>query len=204
MLLTVYPTNLNNKHIEQIVQVIEQGGVIICPTDTLYAFACDINNVKAARKLAYLKGKVLEKSHFSVVCSNISQVSQYVKPLSNEQFRILKDNLPGPFTFVFNTSPKTPKIFQTKKQTIGVRIPNNNVVLAIVEAFGRPLLTSSLPKEDKSEEDYANPELIDEQYGDKVDLVVNGGEVSNVPSTVVNLTDDQPLIIREGLALPNF
>ncbi|MDR1725168.1 MAG: threonylcarbamoyl-AMP synthase [Bacteroidales bacterium] len=199
MLIKVYKNNINTKTIEQIVHILEQGGVIIYPTDTLYAFACDINNVKAARKLASLKGKVLEKSHFSIVCHNISQISQYVKPLSNQQFKILKEKLPGAFTFVLPTSPKTPKIFQTKKQTIGIRIPNNAISLAIVEMFGRPIITSSLPcQEDDEDCSYANPELIEEMYENLVDLVVDGGEVPNIPSCVIDLTEDYPVILRKS------
>ncbi|MDR1005668.1 MAG: threonylcarbamoyl-AMP synthase [Bacteroidales bacterium] len=204
MILTLYEDNPNPKQIEQIVRVLEQGGVIIYPTDTLYAFACDINNAKAARRLAALKGKMLEKSYFSIVCRNISQVSQYVKPLSNEQFRILKANLPGSFTFVLKTSPLTPRIFQTKRQTIGIRVPNNAIALAIVEMFGRPVLTSSLCRDGKCTEDYADAGLIEEQYGNKVDLIVDGGQISNIPSTVVSLIDDQTAILREGLCLPRL
>ena len=204
MLLTAYSNGLNTKQIQQIVETIEQGGVIICPTDTLYALACDINNAKAARRLASLKGKVLEKSHFSIVCSSISQVSQYVKPLSNEQFKILKNNLPGPFTFILNTSPKTPKIFQTKKQTIGIRIPNNKVILSIVETIDRPLLVTSLLRDGEQEEDYTNAELIEAKYGNKVDIVINDGDIFNNPSAVISLTGDEPLIVRDGTVLPNF
>ncbi|MDR1847048.1 MAG: threonylcarbamoyl-AMP synthase [Bacteroidales bacterium] len=204
MILKTYSNALNIKQMEQVGTILEQGGIIIYPTDTLYAFACDINNAKAARRLATLKGKTLEKSHFSIVCRDISQVSQYVKPMSNEQFRILKANLPGAFTFVMRTSPKTPKIFQTKKQTIGIRIPNNAITLAIVEFFGRPLLTSSLLKDNKSEEYYSNPELIEEEYDERVDLVIDGGEISNIPSCVIDLTENEPEIIREGMYLPRF
>jgi tRNA threonylcarbamoyl adenosine modification protein (Sua5/YciO/YrdC/YwlC family) len=201
MLLKVYADKPN---VKPIVDVLEQGGVIIYPTDTLYAFACDINNVKAARRLASLKGKVLEKSNFSIVCSSLSQISQYAKPLSNEQFRILKQNLPGAFTFVLKTSSRTPKIFQTKKQTIGVRIPANEICLAIVEEFGRPILTSSLPMENDEEECYANIELVYEKYGNVVEMIIDAGKISNVPSCVVDLTQDDPENIREGGGLPRY
>jgi tRNA threonylcarbamoyl adenosine modification protein (Sua5/YciO/YrdC/YwlC family) len=201
MLITLYQDNIQEKLLNYIVSILEKDGVIIIPTDTLYAFVCDINSNKASNKLALLKGKKLEKSNFSILCENISMASKYVKPLNKEQFSLIKNSTTGGFTFVLPCSNLTPKIFQSKKRTIGIRIPNNYIPLSIINRLQRPLLVSSLPRESKDEEDYSNAEIIHDIYKNKVDIVVEGENVSNICSTVIDMTNNNFEIIREGLGI---
>lgn len=201
MLITLYQDNIQEKLLNYIVSILEKDGVIIIPTDTLYAFVCDINSNKASNKLALLKGKKLEKSNFSILCENISMASKYVKPLNKEQFSLIKNSKTGGFTFVLPCSSLTPKIFQSKKRTIGIRIPNNYIPLSIINRLQRPLLVSSLPRESKDKEDYSNAEIIHDIYKNKVDIVVEGENVSNICSTIIDMTNNDFEIIREGLGI---
>jgi tRNA threonylcarbamoyl adenosine modification protein (Sua5/YciO/YrdC/YwlC family) len=203
MLITLYQENIKENLLDYVVSTLEKDGIAIIPTDTLYTFVCDIKSNKAAHRLAQLKGKQLEKSNFSILCENLSMASQYVKQLSNEQFSFIKDLDTGGFTFVLPSSNLTPKIFQSKKRTIGIRIPQNTIPLSIISRLSRPLLVSSLPTQDKQEEDYSNAELIYEQYKNLVDVVVDSDGISNVPSTVVNMLTDDFIVEREGLGKLN-
>jgi tRNA threonylcarbamoyl adenosine modification protein (Sua5/YciO/YrdC/YwlC family) len=199
MLITLYQENIQEKLLDYVVSTLENEGIVIIPTDTLYAFVCDIKSNKAAHRLAQMKGKQLEKSNFSILCENLSMASQYVKQLSKDQFSFIKKQDTGGFTFVLHASNLTPKIFQSKKRTIGIRIPQNLIPLAIISRLERPLLVSSMPK-DEDDNYYSNAELIYDEYRDKVDVVVEDDEISNVPSTVVNMLDDNDFIIeRQGL-----
>jgi tRNA threonylcarbamoyl adenosine modification protein (Sua5/YciO/YrdC/YwlC family) len=199
MLITLYQENIQEKLLDYVVSTLENEGIVIIPTDTLYAFVCDIKSNKAAHRLAQMKGKQLEKSNFSILCENLSMASQYVKQLSKDQFSFIKKQDTGGFTFVLHASNLTPKIFQSKKRTIGIRIPQNLIPLAIISRLERPLLVSSMPK-DEYDNYYSNAELIYDEYRDKVDVVVEDDEISNVPSTVVNMLDDNDFIIeRQGL-----
>lgn len=199
MLLKIHPQGIEQNQIEEICDCLEKGGLIIYPTDTVYALACKLGNMKASERLASLKGKKLEKSDFSIVCHSISQASDFTKPISNNIFKLLKNNTPGAFTFVFEASTKIPKILQTKKKTIGIRIPDNEIALKIVECLNYPLITSSLPTQDLDLECYTNPEFFCELYSSKVDLIINDGIGNEDNSTVVNLTDSEINIIRQGL-----
>src|SRR5574344_1285752 len=201
MLITLYQDNIQEKLLNYIVSILEKDGVIIIPTDTLYAFVCDINSNKASNKLALLKGKKIKNSNFSILYENISMASKYVKPLNKEQFSLIKNSTTGGFTFVLPCSNLTPKIFQSKKRTIGIRIPNNYIPLSIINRLQRPLLVSSLPRESKDEEDYSNAEIIHDIYKNKVDIVVEGENVSNICSTVIDMTNNNFEIIREGLGI---
>ncbi len=198
MFFPIYNNGFDDKVVRSIVNIIENDGVVIIPTDTFYAFACDVNSVKGARKLADLKGKKLEKSNFSILCSGISQASVYTKPISNVFFKILKDNTPGAFTFVFEASSLVPKIFQNKKRCIGIRIPNCDFAIELAKGLNRPLLVSSIPMTDRDFEDFTDSELIREQWEERVEAVVCGGELRFEPSTVVSCAGEEVEIIREG------
>lgn len=196
MLIKVYEDNPSSTVIRKIVEVIRNKGVIIFPTDTLYAFGCDIFNAQGVEFISKIKDKNLKKSNLSFICEDMSQISEYAK-MDDDAFKLLKKNLPGPFTFILNGSNNLPKLFKNKK-TVGIRMPKNNIALEIVRELGNPLMTSSIFADD--EEDYlTNPELIDEKYGHLVDLVIDGGMGNIIPSTVVDCTEDEAKIVREGL-----
>lgn len=198
MFFPIYNNGFDDDILRSIVSIIEEDGVVIIPTDTFYAFACDVNSVKAARRLADLKGKKLEKSDFSILCHNISQASSYTKPISNSFFKILKNNTPGAFTFVFEASTLVPKIFQNKKKCIGIRIPNCDFAKELAKELDRPLLVSSIPMADRDFEDFTDIELIREEWEDKVEAIVGGGELRFEPSTVVKCVGNDFEIIRNG------
>src|SRR5574344_1334893 len=175
MLLKIHSQGIEEGQVKQITDTLNKGGLIIYPTDTVYAFACRLGEYEASQRLSTLKGKKFEKSNFSIVCNNISQASTFVKPLDNNTFKLLKQNTPGAFTFVLPASQKIPKILPTKKRTIGVRIPQSEIVSCIVEQLQYPLLTSSLPHEELEEECYTNPEYFVDLYGQSADLIIDNG-----------------------------
>ena len=190
----VYNDNIAPNQVEKVVEVLKDGGVIILPTDTLYAIACDALNPKAIEKVCRLKGINPEKTNLSILCDNISMVSDYAK-FDNYAFKLMKDNTPGPFTFLFRAVSSLPRAFKNRK-IVGIRIPDNEVVNKVVEALGNPLLSTSIMYED---EDYAiNPDLIEEAYEDKVDLMINAEEGSLQPSAIIDCTGSDPEIIRDG------
>ena len=198
MLLKIYPENPNPKDIRQVVEVLKSGGIIIYPTDTVYGLGCDITNAKAVEKIARFKNVQVEKSNFSFVCSDLSHVAFYSKPVSNLAFKLLKRYLPGPFTFILNANSNVPKYFKGKKKTVGVRIPDNSIILEIVRTLGNPIMSTSIHDDDEILEYYTDPELIHEKFKDIADLVIDGGYGENVPSTIVDFTDDNPVIVRQG------
>lgn len=198
MFFPIYNNGFDDKVVHSIVNIIENDGVVIIPTDTFYAFACDVNSVKGARKLADLKGKKLEKSDFSIICEDISMASSYTKPISNEYFRLLKNNTPGAFTFVFEASNLVPKIFQNKKKCIGIKIPCCDFSLEVVRCLGRPLLVSSIPMNDRDFEQYTDSELIRDEWEYRVEAIVCGGDLKFESSTVVKCVEGEIEIIREG------
>lgn len=197
-MIKIYPENPAPKHIKMVIDVLENGGVVIFPTDTVYALGCSINKPKALDKIAQLKGIKKEKAHFSFLVNDLSMLSEFTKPFDNKTFRLMRKNLPGPFTFILNANSNIPKIFQSKKKTIGFRIPENNILTSIIEELGTPLVSTSIHDDDEILEYTTDPELIYEKYKDRVDLVVNGGYGDNVASTVVDCTGDEPEIIRQG------
>jgi len=196
-LIKIYNENPNAKDIDKAVSILKKGGLIIYPTDTVYGLGCDISNNKALEKIARIKGVKLEKSNFSFICYDLSNLSQYVKQIDTPTYKILKRALPGPFTFILNGNNKLPKVFK-KKKTVGIRIPNNNIVREIVKTLGNPIISTSIRDEDDLIEYTTDPELIYEKWQDIVDLVIDGGYGDNLASTVIDLTTDDVQLIRDG------
>jgi tRNA threonylcarbamoyl adenosine modification protein (Sua5/YciO/YrdC/YwlC family) len=180
------------------VETLRNGGIIIYPTDTVYGLGCDISNVKAVEKVARFKGIKIEKANFSFICSDLSHLSDFSKPISNSVFKLMKKNLPGPFTFILEANNNVPKYFKGKKKTVGIRIPDNNIIRDIVYELGNPILSTSIRDEDDILEYTTDPELIYEKYQDFADIVVDGGYGELVPSTVVDCTGPVTKIIRQG------
>lgn len=198
MLIRLYEENPNEKVIEQVVDVLRKGGIIIYPTDTVYGLGCDITNQKAIEKIAKLRGIKPEKANFSFICYDLSHIADFIKPIDNTTFRVLKKALPGPFTFIFNANSQVPKLLSSKKKTVGIRVPDNNIARQIVKMLGNPILSTSIKDEDEIIEYTTDPELIHEKYEDYVDLVIDGGYGDNQPSTVIDCTTGDFEIIREG------
>ena len=196
MLLKLYDTNPNPVQIRHIAEVLRHGGIIIFPTDTVYAFGCSIFNAAGVEFIAKLKNHDLRRADLSFICHQLSEVSEYAK-MDDVAFMLLKKNLPGPFTFILNGSSKLPKLFKNKK-TVGIRMPKNSIALAIVRELGNPLMTSSIFTHEDTTEYITDPELIDEIYGNQVDLVIDGGYGGTQHSTIVDCTEDEPEIIRQG------
>ena len=194
-MLKIYSRDTNRKAIEKVVDLLEGGGVIIYPTDTVYAFGCSIKSVKGINKLKAIRSD--KDGSMSIVCANLKTVSAYAK-LSNEAFKVLKRNLPGPFTFILEASGGVPDKFLERRKTVGVKIPDNAVALAIVEALGHPLITTSVREEGEAVEYTTDPELIEEKFGAMVDLVIDGGYGHDEASTVVDCTGYEMKIIRQG------
>lgn len=196
MMVKIYPENPNQKEIERVVEVLRNDGVIIYPTDGVYAFGCSLGSIKAIDRIKTIRSK--RNDELTVVCDGLSNISEYAR-VDNVQFRILKRNLPGAFTFVMQASGRIPSKALGKRKTVGVRVPDNNIPIAIVRELGIPLVTASVKDNEGLTEYTTDPELIEERYGKTVDLVVDGGYGSIVPSTIVDLTEDVPEIIREGV-----
>lgn len=198
MLVKIYEENPNPKAIENIVEVLRNGGVIIYPTDTIYGIGCDIMNHKAIERVCQIRGVKTDKANLSFICNDLTSISQYTKPLNTATFRLLKRALPGPFTFILNASGQVPKLLSTKKKTVGIRVPDNNIVREIVAQLGNPIITTSIRDDDDIIEYSTDPELIYEKYSNLVDVVIDGGYGENVPSTVVDCTSNEFEIIRQG------
>ena len=201
MLIRIHPDNPDHRQILKVVEVLNQGGVIIYPTDTVYGIGCDISKARAIERIARIKGIRPEKSNFSFICYDLSHLSLYTKHIDNSIFKLIKRNLPGPFTFILEANSNVPKIFKNKKKTVGVRIPDHNIPLEIVRELGNPILTTSLHDTDLIIDYTTDPELIHENMGHLVDMVIDGGYGNNVPSTVVDCTGYPFEIVREGLGI---
>lgn len=199
MLLQVHPENPNPREIAMAIDALQNNGLIIYPTDTVYGLAWDINSPKAFDRIVKIKGKNALKENFSMVCQDISQVSQFTMHINNTIFKLLKQNLPGPFTFILNANTNVPRFYKSKKKTVGIRIPNNNIALDIVEKLGHPIMTTSLHHEDEILDYMTDPELIHEKYDHLVDYVIDGGYGNNEASTIVDCTGDEIEIIRQGI-----
>jgi tRNA threonylcarbamoyl adenosine modification protein (Sua5/YciO/YrdC/YwlC family) len=197
MLLHIHPDNPQPRLIKQVVESLQKGGIIIYPTDTIYGLGCDILQQKAVERICRIKKVDSKKAQLSFVCSDLSHLSDFAKPLSNPTYRLLKEHLPGPYTFILEASKMVPRILQSKKDTIGLRIPDNNIAMAIIKELGRPVLSASLPGD--MVEDYTDPEVMYENFMNEVDFVIDGGIGGMVPSTIVDCTSDEPVLIREGL-----
>ncbi len=202
--IRMYEENPAPRHIRQIVDILQDGGVIIYPTDTVYGIGCDITKPKAIERVAQLKGVKAEKANFSFICYDMSHLSDYTKPLDNSIFKLMKRNLPGPFTFILEANNNVPKILKANRKTIGIRIPDNNIIREIVNVLGNPILTTSLKADDEILEYTTDPELIYEDYQNLVDAVIDGGYGGNVASTIIDCTNDEPQVIRLGSVEPEW
>lgn len=204
MLLKINPENPEGRKIKQVVDTLEAGGIIIYPTDTVYGLGCDIENNKAVERICQLRGLDPKKAMLAMICQDISQLSGYTTQIDNPTFRMLKKNLPGPFTFVLNAANNVPKMFKNRKKTIGVRVPDHQVPLQIVEQLGRPILTTSLKSDDEILEYFTDPEDIYEDFKKLVDIVIDSGPGGNNPSTVVDCTEEKPVVLRLGAGILEF
>ncbi|WP_298903003.1 L-threonylcarbamoyladenylate synthase [uncultured Psychroserpens sp.] len=196
-LLRIYEDNPNPKEVMKVIDVLKRGGLIIYPTDTVYGLGCDITNIKALEKIARIKGVKLEKSNFSFICEDLSNLSDYVKQIDTTTFKILKRALPGPYTFILPGSKSLPNPFK-KRKTVGIRVPDNAIALEIVKQLGNPIVSTSIRDEDYVIEYTTDPELILEKWDNLVDIVIDGGYGGNEASTVIDLSEDQPVVLREG------
>jgi tRNA threonylcarbamoyl adenosine modification protein (Sua5/YciO/YrdC/YwlC family) len=195
--IKIYEENPNPKEIKRVVKILRDGGVIIYPSDTVYALGCDIKNNRAMERVAQLRGVKLEKANFSFVCEDLSNLSDYVKQIDTPTFKLLKRNLPGPYTFILPGNNNLPTVFKKKKE-VGIRVPDNSITRAIVQELGNPIISTSIKDEDEVIEYTTDPELILEKWDSLVDLVIDGGYGGNIPSTVIDLTGVEPIVIREG------
>ena len=195
--IKIYEDKPNETAIRKVVEVIRNGGLVIYPTDTVYGLGCDITNTKALERVAKIKGIKLEKANFSFVCSDLSNISDYVKQIDTATFKILKRALPGPYTFILPGNNDLPKEFR-KKKTVGIRVPNNNIIIEIVKMLGNPIVSTSIHDDDEVLEYSTDPELIFEKWQNLVDMVIDGGYGDNIPSTIIDLSGFDPEVIREG------
>lgn len=198
MLVKLFNENPNPREVRKIVDILRDGGLIIYPTDTVYGLGCDITNAKAVEKVARWKGIKVEKNTFSFICSDFSHLADYTKPFPNSVFKVIKKNLPGPFTFILEANNNVPRYFKGKKKTVGIRIPDNNIIREIVRELGHPIVSTSIHDDDEILEYTTDPELIYEKFQDFADAIIDGGFGELIPSTIVDCTNHQMEIIREG------
>jgi tRNA threonylcarbamoyl adenosine modification protein (Sua5/YciO/YrdC/YwlC family) len=199
MLLTIHPQDPQDRLIKKAAEVLRSGGVIIYPTDTVYGFGCDIFQPKAIERICRIKGIDPQKANLSFVCSDLSDLSKYAKSISTPQYRFIKNYIPGPFTFILPASKEVPKILKSKKDTIGLRVPNHRITHAIAAELGHPILSSSLPGD--MVEEYTDPEYIHEKFEKLVDLVIDGGIGGMDYSTIFDMTEEEPVVTRQGIGL---
>lgn len=202
MLIKIYPENPNSKEIAKVVEMLRNGGIVIYPTDTLYALGCDALNVRAVEKVCAYKGINPQKNNLSIICPDLSNISEFAK-VSTPMFKLMRRNLPGAFTFILPTTQSLPKIFKNKK-TVGIRVPDNVIVREIAEQLGNPLLSTSIKDEDDLVEYTTDPELIHEKWGNFAELIIDGGYGEIEPSTIVDCTGDEPEIVRQGKGVLKF
>ena len=195
--IKIYNDKPNDAAVKKVVEVLRNGGLVIYPTDTVYGLGCDITNTKALERIAKIKGIKLDKANFSFVCSNLSNISDYVKQIDTSTFKMLKRALPGPYTFILPGNNNLPKEFK-KKTTVGIRVPDNNIAIAIVRMLGNPIVSTSIHDQDEVLEYSTDPELIFEKWQNLVDVVIDGGYGDNVGSTIIDLSGFEPVVIREG------
>lgn len=199
MLVQIHPENPDPRKVRQVVECLLDGGVIIYPTDSVYAIGCDLSRVRSVERVAKIKGVSMKESNFSLVCRDLSHLSEYTKPVENNIYKLMKRALPGPYTFILNANTNVPKIFKTKRKEIGIRVPDNEIALALVSALGNPLVATSVHDDDEIIEYTTDPELIHERYEKTVDMVVAGGMGNIEASTVFNCTSGQPELVRLGI-----
>lgn len=197
MILPIHPDNPQLRHVRIVTDSLSKGGIIVYPTDTIYGLGCDIFEHKAVERICTIKHIDPQKANLSFVCYDLSDLSRYTKSISTPVYRLLRSHLPGPYTFILPASREVPKILKSRKDTIGLRIPNNNIARTIVKELGHPILSTTLPGD--MVEEYTDPEIIYEKFHKQVDIIVNGGIGGTIPSTVIDCTGDEPIVIREGL-----
>jgi tRNA threonylcarbamoyl adenosine modification protein (Sua5/YciO/YrdC/YwlC family) len=195
--IKIYEDKPNEAAIARVVKVLKDGGLVIYPTDTVYGLGCDITNTKALERIAKIKGVKLDKANFSFICHDLSNISDYVKQIDTSTFKLLKRALPGPYTFILPGNTNLPKEFK-KKTTVGIRVPDNSIALEIVRQLGNPIVSTSIRDEDDVIEYTTDPELIFEKWQNLVDMVVDGGYGDNIGSTIIDLSGDEPIVVREG------
>ena len=198
MILKIYPENPNQRHLDKVINCLQDGGIVIYPTDTIYGMGCDIFKQKSIEHITEILGDRKKKDSMTFICADLSDISNYTKPIPNHIFKTMKKVLPGPFTFILEANNNVPKLLQSKKKTIGIRIPNNPIILEIVRQLGHPILSTSVKDEDEIIEYTTDPELIYERFEDMVDIVIDGGYGDNTPSTVLDCTSGDIEVIREG------
>ncbi|MBN1198901.1 MAG: threonylcarbamoyl-AMP synthase [Bacteroidales bacterium] len=199
MLLKIHPENPGERQMKIVVECLLDGGVIIYPTDTVYALGCDMTRVKAVEKVARIKGIKVEKANFSLLCSSLSHLSDFTRPINNHFYKIMRRALPGPYTFILNANNNVPRFFQSKKKTVGIRVPDHKVPIEMVEHLGNPIMTTSLHHDDEFLDYLTDPEEIFEKFNHLVDIVIDSGPGGLIPSTVIDCTGDELIILREGL-----
>ena len=199
MLLSIHPDNPDKRKIDQVIKVLKKGGVIIYPTDTVYSMACDLNNRKAVERMAQIKGIKIEKANFSLICHDLSNISDYTVQFGNNIYKIMKRALPGPYTFILDANNSVPKLFKSKKKTIGIRVPDNNIARTLAKELGNPLISTSVHDDAEIIEYITDPDLINEKYDHLLDLVIDGGYGQNEASTIIDCTGNDIEVIREGI-----
>ncbi len=204
MLLKIHPETPSERQINKVVECLQDGGIVIYPTDTVYGLGCDIFKSKAIERIARMKGLKPEKANFSFICHDMSQITEYTRPIDNNLFKLIKRVLPGPYTFILNANNTVPKYIQSRKKTVGIRIPDHNIPREIVRQLGYPIMTTSIHDEDDVIEYTTDPELIYEKYRDLVDIVIDGGYGGNLASTILDCTGSEIEIVREGLGSLNI
>ena len=198
MFLKVYSDSPSPRHLKIILEHLKEGGILIYPTDTVYGIGCDMHNSKEIDKLLQIIGKKPSEANLSIICSNLSNISEYTLPFENRIYKMMRKAFPGPYTFILNANNKVPKIFNTNKKTVGIRVPENNLIREIVEEYGNPIVTSSIKDVDDLIKYPTNPEEIQELYGNKVDLIIDGGPGGQIPSTIIDCTAEDVKVIRMG------
>jgi tRNA threonylcarbamoyl adenosine modification protein (Sua5/YciO/YrdC/YwlC family) len=198
MLLRIHPETPGERHMKIITDCLKDGGIIIYPSDTVYGLGCDITKIKAVDRIAQLKGIRREKANFSFVCHSLSHLSDFTRPIPNPVYKLMRRTLPGPFTFILNANSNVPHFFQSSKKTVGIRIPDHNVPVQIVEKLGNPIMTTSIHDDDGIVDYLTDPELIYEKFKKLVDIVIDSGHCGNLPSTIIDCTGDEPVVVRKG------
>jgi tRNA threonylcarbamoyl adenosine modification protein (Sua5/YciO/YrdC/YwlC family) len=198
MIIELRENSIDSRKMQEVVDCLKNGGVIIYPTDTVYSFGCDLNNSKAIERIAKLKNIRADKANFSIVCADLSHLTDYSKQASNQVFKLMKSVLPGPYTFILNGSKNIPKIFSDRKKTIGIRVPANDIALTIVRELGRPIIATSVHDDDEVLDYTTDPELIHEKFEREVDIVIDGGPGGLEPSTILDCTGNEIVLVREG------
>jgi tRNA threonylcarbamoyl adenosine modification protein (Sua5/YciO/YrdC/YwlC family) len=198
MLLKIHPDNPGERHLKIITECLHDGGVIIYPTDTVYGLGCDLMKLKAIERVAQIKGIKREKANFSFICHSLSQLADFTRPIPNHTFKVMRRALPGPYTFILNANNRVPHFFQSRKKTVGIRVPDHQVPVRIVEELGNPIMTTSIHHEDELVDYLTDPELIYERFNKRVDIVIDSGPCGNIPSTVIDFTGNEPLLVRQG------